>query len=86
MAGGTLESLNDAPKPRQPCKRQAERYRENEVRMQKERQKQFFNSLLVPFLAILTGLLFAAILILFTDTLRWWHSRNCSPPVLAAAQ
>ncbi len=36
--------------------------------MQKERQKQFFNSLLVPFLAILTGLLFAAILILFTDT------------------
>ncbi len=36
--------------------------------MQKERQKQFFNTLLVPFLAILTGLIFAAILILFTDT------------------
>ena len=36
--------------------------------MQKERQKQLINSLLVPFLAILTGLIFAAILILFTDT------------------
>lgn len=35
--------------------------------MQKERQKQLINSLLVPVLAIITGLIFAAILILFTD-------------------
>jgi ABC-type uncharacterized transport system permease subunit len=35
--------------------------------MQKERRKQLINSLLVPVLAIITGLIFAAILILFTD-------------------
>jgi ABC-type uncharacterized transport system permease subunit len=36
--------------------------------MQKERRNQLVNSLLVPFLSIITGLIFAAILILFTDT------------------
>jgi ABC-type uncharacterized transport system permease subunit len=35
--------------------------------MQKERRNKLVNSLLVPFLAIVTGLIFAAILILFTD-------------------
>ncbi|MEM5775424.1 MAG: hypothetical protein AAGU05_10515, partial [Anaerolineaceae bacterium] len=35
--------------------------------MQKERRNQLVNSLLVPVLAIITGLIFAALLILFTD-------------------
>ncbi len=35
--------------------------------MQKERRNQLVNTFLVPFLAVITGLLFAALLILFTD-------------------
>jgi len=35
--------------------------------MQKERRNQLINSLLVPVLAVITGLIFAALLILFTD-------------------
>ncbi len=35
--------------------------------MQKERRNQLVNTFLVPFLAVITGLIFAALLILFTD-------------------